>query len=429
MSALARVVPIAVGAMLVAGAHAWGRWLQNRGYRLWLNDPPLLSQFDPRLPEGGLGVLALAASFALAGAAVLAAPRLAARLPWRSLLLLAFAVTVCWAASLALFDGTEGLLRSPTSPNDYLHDLPLVGSAVPFLQDFVERIGGYATHVRAHPPGMILLLWAMDGIGLSGPWWLVAIELAGGAAAGVAALVALRELAGEGVARAAAPFVAVAPAAITIGSSGDAFFAGVGGWAVALIVLATGRDGGRADALAIAGGFLFGATMFLSYGLVLLSVILLTVAVGRRRVRAVLVAAIVSALVVAAFVVGGFWWVEGLLATRLQYLAGAARDRPYFYFVVANLAAFAIVIGPAAWIGLARLRDRRAWMLVGGALIAVALADVSGMSKAEVERIWLPFVPWVLLASAAVPHEMRRGALLLSVGTGLALQLALTRPW
>ena len=37
------------------------------------------------------------------------------------------------------------------------------------------------------------------------------------------------------------------------------------------------------------------------------------------------------------------------------------------------------------------------------ALLAVVLADLSGMSKAEVERIWLPFLPWVMLATAALP--------------------------
>jgi hypothetical protein len=245
----------------------------------------------------------------------------------------------------------------------------------------------------------------------------------------VAALVGLREVAGEDVSRAAAPFVAIAPAAITIGSSGDAFFAGVGAWAVALTVLATGRKERRADLLALAGGLLFGATMFLSYGLVLLGAIPLVAAMRRRRARPIVVAALAATLVVVAFLAAGFWWVEGLLATRLQYLASVARDRPYFYFVVANLAAFAIVIAPAAWIGLARLRDRGLWMLVGGALIAVALADISGMSKAEVERIWLPFVPWILVATAAVAPREARLAMLLSVCVSLSLQVGTVGPW
>jgi hypothetical protein len=41
---------------------------------------------------------------------------------------------------------------------DYLHDVPLVGSPRVFLSHFVERIGRYQQHVRAHPLGMVLLL-------------------------------------------------------------------------------------------------------------------------------------------------------------------------------------------------------------------------------------------------------------------------------
>ena len=39
----------------------------------------------------------------------------------------------------------------------------------------------------------------------------------------------------------------------------------------------------------------------------------------------------------------------------------------------------------------------------------VVLADLSGMSKAEVERIWLPFVPWLTaLDCALLPERWRR---------------------
>ena len=38
-------------------------------------------------------------------------------------------------------------------------------------------------------------------------------------------------------------------------------------------------------------------------------------------------------------------------------------------------------------VALPRLHDRNTWLLVGSILAVVALADVSGMSKAEVERI------------------------------------------
>lgn len=89
----------------------------------------------------------------------------------------------------------------------------------------------------------------------------------------------------------------------------------------------------------------------------------------------------------------GFGWLQGLEATEALYRAGVSSSRPYDYFVVNNLAAFALALGPAAAPGLMRLPGSRLVWIVGGALVAVAAADLSGLSKGEVERIWLPFAP------------------------------------
>jgi hypothetical protein len=48
--------------------------------------------------------------------------------------------------------------------------------------------------------------------------------------------------------------------------------------------------------------------------------------------------------------------------------------------------------GPRAGVRLA--------FLVSAALLALLVADLSGMSKAETERIWLPFALWLLPACA-----------------------------
>jgi hypothetical protein len=412
----------ALAAVLVLGVHLWGRWLQARGHRLFVNAPPLVGHLDPRLAWQGLPAVGLPAAAAAWG------PGLARRLGWRRLLWTAAAAAAAWALALALTEGVGGVLRSPSSPRDYLADAPLIDGPLSFLRTSVERIDRYTVHVRAHPPGMTLIAWAVHRLG-GGPAWLAALEIAVAASAVPAALVSLRALSGEERARAAAPFVAFAPAAITIASSGDAFFAGVGAWAVALVVLATGRAGRRSDVLALGGGLLFGATAFLSYGLVLLAAIPAAVAVSRRRVRPIALAALGALPVFAAFGAAGFWWVEGLLATRIEYLESVARLRPFWYFAVANVAAFAVIVGPAAVGGLAVLRDRSTWTLVGGALVAVAFADLSGMSKAEVERIWLPFAPWVALAAGALPEATRRGWLLATVAFGLLLELVVTQPW
>ncbi len=79
--------------------------------------------------------------------------------------------------------------------------------------------------------------------------------------------------------------MAVAPVAIWVATSADAFFAGVGAWAVTLAILATGRSGGRRVAYGIAGGVLFGITAYLSYGLVLLALIPAVVALAPAPLR------------------------------------------------------------------------------------------------------------------------------------------------
>ena len=243
-----------------------------------------------------------------------------------------------------------------------------------------------------------------------------------------AVLVAIREVSGEVAGRAAAPFLALAPAAIWIATSADAFYAGVSAWAVTLIVLATGRSDRRGDAYALAGGVLFGATLMLSYGLVALAAVPLVVAVARRRGRPLLMAGLGALVVLGVFDALGFSWVGGFFATRHEYEIFRTRFRPYGYFLFANLAAFAVALGPAIAHAVTRLRDRGVWLLVSGGLIAVAAADLSGLSKGEVERIWLPFLPWVLAGTAALTGRTR-GWLTGQIGVALLLAVVLRTAW
>ena len=68
-------------------------------------------------------------------------------------------------------------------------------------------------------------------------------------------------------------------------------------------------------------------------------------------------------------------------------------------------------------------------LLVAAAVACVVLADLSRMSKAEVERIWLPFVPWLTLSVALLPERWRRWGLVLQVGWALAVQHLLYTTW
>ena len=128
--------------------------------------------------------------------------------------------------------------------------------------------------------------------------------------------------------------------------------------------------------------------------------------IDRARWRALGFAAAGAAAVVAAFTLAGFSWLDGYAKVRVIYAASIAAARPYSYFVWANLAAVAFAIGPAGIAGLRRVVTRPVgpYLVVVAAVAAMLLADLSGMSKAEVERIWLPFAVWTCLACAELPR-------------------------
>jgi methylthioxylose transferase len=411
---------------LIAAAYVLIERVYASGTNIKIGAAPLVGAFDLRVTPRVFVPVAVGATVAIAG------PTLARRARWSHLLLGAAVIAAAWAVALAFVDGWQALTQPVEHRAQYLAEVPKVSAPGEFLSTFTDRIRDYSVHVQGHPPGMLLLLSGLDRVGLGGSGWAAALCVGGGVAAVPAVLVTVREVAGELWARRAAPFLALAPAAIWIASTADAFYAGVSAWAVALVVLATGSRRPRGDILAIAGGLLFGISAFLSYGLVLLAAVPLIVAWRRRRFRP-LVLALLGALAVAlAFLAAGFSWVSGLLATRDRYFAGVGSRRPYAEFLVNNAAAFAIVLGPALAVALTRLRDRRLWLLVGGALLAVGVAMMSGMSKGEVERIWLPFAVWLLPAGAALAAGRRRGAgawLGMQAATAIVVTSVVRIPW
>ena len=411
---------------LIVACWAAGTALNDAGSLMLLHAPPLFGGWDL---QPGLDLLLPAA---VAAAIVFAGPRVARAAPWPWLLGAACLGFAAWAIALALTNGAGGLTEPLETKPEYLRIVPGAGSPGEFLTTFFDRVDGYPTHVRGHPPGMILILIGLGSAGLGGSAPAAALILAAAATTPAAVLVAMRAVAGEAAARRAAPFVVLVPAAVYVAISADALYMGVGAWAVATVVLALARDPGRgADALALAGGLLFGIVAFLSYGLVLLGAVPLVVALALRRARPLVVAALGFGAVLAAFAAAGFWWLDGLAEVREQYAGSIARHRPYEYFVVSNLAVFALITGPALAIALARLRDRRIWLLAGGGMLAVAIADLSGMSKGEVERIWLAFVPWAMAATAALPagRGTIRGLLAAQAAVAIAIESGVSTLW
>ncbi|MGW0161930.1 hypothetical protein ACWDUN_21730 [Mycobacterium sp. NPDC003323] len=379
-------------------------------------------------------------------AAVLWGPAVAARLPWRMLVSAAWGTSALWAFSLAMIDGWErGFAGRLTARHEYLRQVPTVTDIPEALRTFSDRILDYQpdswiTHVSGHPPGALLTFVWMDRIGLGGGAWAGLLCLLVGSSAAAAILIAVRAVADEATARHAAPFVAVAPTAIWIAASADGYFAGVAAWGIALLALAVHTTPRYRPALAAAAGLVLGWAIFLNYGLGLMAIpavaVLITADRRRTALRALLPAVVAALAVVAVFYAAGFWWFDGYVLVQERYWQGIANDRPFQYWGWANLASTVCAIGLASVAGLGRALDVRALrgraglpVILVGALLAILAADMSMLSKAETERIWLPFTVWLTAAGALLTARSHCWWLALNVIGALAINHLILTNW
>ncbi|MFE6864149.1 hypothetical protein [Nocardia sp. NPDC057668] len=445
------------GALLVATAFLVPRILSEQ----WRNDlyagaAPIFGSWLPHIGWGtgpAIGIAALVVAYG---------PNLARRLPWRRALLLTWVTSLAWAFALAMVDGWQrGFAGRLTTHDEYLHEVGGVTDIAAMLRGFSGRIldfqpDSWTTHVSGHPPGALLSFVLLDRAGLGGGAWAALLCMSVGCAAAVAVPVTIRTLGAdaEQKARAALPFLALAPAAIWLAVSADALFAGVTAWAVALSAIATRQRRGWVVA-ACGAGALFGFALFLSYGMILMAVPAAAVLLA-RGLRPALPALVAALLVVALFNAAGFWWLDGYHLVVQRYYQGIASDRPYSYWVWANLAGTVCAIGlapvaaahrvvrglrfgtllrgpdtPGSAGRLVRWRDAvdPVALVAGAGFAALLLADLSGLSKAETERIWLPFEVWALAGAALLPARGVRGWLAVQAGGTLVLAHVILTNW
>jgi hypothetical protein len=420
--ALAAAAVLTAWAALLAGAWLLGQYkLATTEGRHQLGAMPLFGSWEWHVNASLIAPIA-------AGAVIIAVlPAIAQRRRWRWTALATALASVLFTLALTVAHShpkTWTDLEHHYAKNTVLVD----GGFAPFLEHYtsLQLEGSYPIHFQSHPPGLVLFFWAAERIGLDGLVFQNIVIQASVAVAVLAALSIGRDVAGERLARRAAPFLVVAPAAFWHNTA-DLIFAGVTLAAVACLILATDRTGRRAAALTAAGGLLAGAALMLSFSAALLAIPIVVVAAWRRRWNVLLGGGALAALVVLAPLIWGYWWLEGLQTTRVRYYAGVASIRGYWYFLFANLAVFALALGPAIAVALTRLRERRMWIVVGSCLAAVLVADLSGMSSAETERIWQPFMPLALLAGCALSRP--RAWLALQLTAAVVLAAALRVQW
>ncbi|MEP6658445.1 MAG: hypothetical protein ABJD24_00840, partial [Acidimicrobiales bacterium] len=337
-----------------------------------------------------------------------------------------------FALLLAASDGWSAVVRPVIDPTEYWAGVAGARPAGRYLRTFIEHQKFYSVHVRGHPPGFMLLLFMLRWAGLGGPWFAAALSYVGVGVAVAAVAFTVWRVAGVEAMRRSLPFLALAPFAVWQGTSADAFFAGVAATGVALLALAMTSGRRRIEiAGALAGGAVLGLSGFLTFGTPTLVPLVAVLAWKTRRIAWAVPALVGVALVVGAFAVNGYWWLDGLANTRHFYREGTAQFRPAFYFLFANVAVLAIALGPVTLAGLTRLARSPSARIVVGALVCVLVADFSGLSKAETERIWLLYMPWLAVAAGFVTASERGARCWLGIQAAAAIvvQVALVSKW
>ncbi|WP_069867171.1 hypothetical protein [Streptomyces sp. SPMA113] len=444
------VLAAAAAAVLFAVAAVVGTLIQRADHSLYVDWAPLYADWLPHVGPGTPAALAVAAAVVVHG------PRLAARLPWRGLLGAVWAAAMAWIWSLALVDGWQrGVAERLTARHEYLRGVDRFHDIGAALRGFTGHIlltqpDHWPAHIAGHPPGAVLTFVGLDRLGLGGGGWAGAFCVTVGGSAAAAVLVTLRALGRERAARAAAPFLVLAPGAVWVGASADGYFTAVAAWGLALLALAATRTVRAPGAVAFGAGLLLGLTVYLSYGLALLALPAVVVLLLARTARPLPFALTGVAVVAGAFTLAGFQWWEGYSLLVERYYQGVAADRPYGYWVWANPAVATVAAGPACVAGVRRMLsavpDAVRRLRPGGpgapggvpdglvvlafaALLALVVADLSGMSKAETERIWLPFILWLLPTTALLPAVDRRRWLLAQACLALLVNHLLLTGW
>lgn len=405
------------------------------------NVAPLHTTWDPRVGVGTVPAVLIA----LIGTRY--AFDVAELLAWRRLLAVVFGTGLAWMLALAFVDGRDGIGGVLITRYEYLPTARTITDLPHALATYTERIpydaplGNWPEHLAGHPPGALTFFVVLVRLGLGGGFAAGLVVTLFAATTAVAVLVTLRTLGAEQLARRAAPFLVLGPAAIWACVSADGMFAAVSAWGLAALAVAATRSSTRAMlGWSAVSGLLLGYTVMLSYGLPLLGLLALAILVLARSWRPLVPTALAALAVVLVFAAYGFRWWEAIGVLRERYFDGVASQRPTRYWIWADFACLLLGVGPLLGASIAHALARaRTWVLdpatrvvlwlSGAATAIVVVADLSLMSKAEVERIWLPFMPWLLLSCALLPERWRRWGLASQVLVALAIQHLTHSDW
>ena len=385
----ARFVPW-VWAAVATATVAVGLALDASGNLLGVPHPPFIGAYGPR------ATLWLLVAIPCFVAAVALVPRV---LRMRYFPLALFAGTLALRVVLApARQGTHAWERPfavgmrGEGKNEYLPSMPAFDYGPGFVVDrFAELVPSLPVHSAGHPPGLLLVMHylSLDTAAELG-WFCI---LVGALSAPLTYALGQRVLT-ESHARVAGVLAAFSPAMLHFGAtSADTVFLTVG--LLAAIPLLSKRPWIGAVVLAI--GSLF-AWSLLAVGAWAAILVLVRDGLKPAIKLSVLIGVTLIAFHALFALATGFDPIGTIRATEGVYRVGIASRRPYEYWLFGSPTAFLLILGiPITWLALQR-RSPEAIAI----FTVLAIAAVLGFTKAETERIWLFFVPFVCLAAAPV---------------------------
>lgn len=304
-----------------------------------------------------------------------------------------------WWAVFA--NGRHGTLEGQY---EYLNGLPFLNRGVGwYLGHFTSVLPYVPVHVQGNPPGPLI---ALHLLGIGNPGALAALCIGLGALSAPLAYDLGRTLGDEHRGRVAGVLTAFSPCTLLFGvTSTDYAYAAMACLVACLLV----RPGTRA---LIAGSIAGALASLFSWLLLAIPAWAAVVAARRYGLRRAALVCLAFAVAFAAFngVLAIAYGYDPFSAVRetahLYHQEAISSLRSYWFWLFGSPVAWAVMLGlPTVWFGL------RALAAGDGAAIAtwtlVLVACMAGFTKAETERVWLPFVPLACVAAAAAMPAVR----------------------
>lgn len=304
---------------------------------------------------------------------------------------------------------------------DYIGAVPRVTTVRGFLHDYGALMPALPMHCQTHPPGGVLMLWAIASVFGKGPLAAALVTILASSLAVPAVYLLARDLLGQRLAYLAVAFYLLAPTTVLFTATCiDAVFSVLFVWSMYWLWRARH---GRPVACGVAGGLATAATAVCTFtaawlALWSLVVLVVTAAVDRPRLRNMLIGfsvavATASAVYAVLYAWSGYNPLE-VLATALADQAhimgtrGHATWRQHLHFSIGNLAAFAIGVGlpmTILWLRhcaalMHRGSDTAIRCFTLSLVIALAVFDAMPLFTLETERVWIFLVPLVAVGAA-----------------------------